>query len=319
MKDPTPLLSTLTQAAAVFVAIVGGFLVSRLVAISSERDGLKRRHKEARDQLKHVRAAYREAQEYRLANSQRDFAGWVLKDIVGVPPESIDREALLSGIPRGSSRDEMAPYLEHLITRVNEVTANIDTHLAAVDTNRLTLDDLEERGLVVPDEERDLYREVVDSIATKLPSPTPPGYGLMPDLQIPHIVNPTYVAADMRRLDESISSEQELEARMHILETEVERLRSEIALTGRPVGVTPAIVILAVYSLLGIVAPVAVLTLHPTTLATWKAWALVAVFIVGLFAVLGYILWYARTFDDVDVSDTDKQSETPTVSGGALN
>lgn len=32
MKDPTPLLSTLTQAAAVFVAIVGGFLVSRLVA-----------------------------------------------------------------------------------------------------------------------------------------------------------------------------------------------------------------------------------------------------------------------------------------------
>jgi hypothetical protein len=320
MKDPTPLLSTLTQAAAVFVAIVGGFLVSRLVAISSERDGLKRRHKEARDQLKHVRAAYQVAHEYRLSNSQRDFAGWVLEGVVGVPPESVDRDALLNKIPRGSSRDEMAPYLEDLITRVKEVTADVDTHLAAGDTNRLTLDDLEERGLVVRDEERNLYREVVDSIATKLPSPTPPaGYGLMPDLRIPHIVNPTYAAANMRRLDESISREQELEARMHILETEVERLRSEIALTGRPVGVTPAIVILAVYSLLGIVAPVVVLTLRPTTLAGWKEWALVALFVVGLFAVLGYILWYARTLDDVAVSDTDEQTETPTMSGGALS
>ena len=317
MKDPTALLSTLTQAAAVFVAIVGGFLVSRLVAISSERDGLKRRHKEAGDQQKHVRAAYQEAHEYRLWNSQKDFAGWVLEDVVGVPPESVDREALLNKIPRGSSRDEMAPYLEHLITRVNEVTANVGTHLAAGDTSRLTLDDLEVRGLVVPEEERDLYRNIVDSIAIKLPRPTPTGYGL--DLTMPQIVNPTYVAADMRRLDESITREQELEARMHILETEVERLRSEIALTGRPVGVTPAIVILAVYSLLGIVAPVVVLTVHPATLASWKAWALVALFVVGLFAVLGYIFWYARTFDDVAVSDTDEQAETTTISGGALS
>lgn len=82
---------------------------------------------------------------------------------------------------------------------------------------------------------------------------------------------------------------------------------------------TPAIVILAVYSLLGIVAPVIVLTLHPATLARWESWILVVLFVVGRFAVLGYIFWYARTFDDVTVSDVDEQTETTTIAGGALS
>ena len=65
------MLFTLAQSAAVFVAIVGGFLVSRLVAISSDRDGLKRRYDHARDQLKHVAAAYQDAHDHRLRNSQK--------------------------------------------------------------------------------------------------------------------------------------------------------------------------------------------------------------------------------------------------------
>jgi hypothetical protein len=124
---------------------------------------------------------------------------------------------------------------------------------------------------------------------------------------MPSVVNATYASTEMRRLDESISREQDLEARRRILETEVERLHAEIAVIGRPVGVTQAIVILAVYSLLGIVAPVVVLTLHPKTLSRGATWTLVALFILGLFAVLLYVLWYARTLNDV-VVEGDKES-----------
>ena len=303
MKDPGTLLSTLTQATAVFVAIVGGFLVSRLVAISTERDGLKRRYKQTRDQLEHVAATYQEAHEYRLWNSQRTFRGWVLSDLVDDPPESVDRDKLLSSIPRGSSRDEMATYLDELIRRVNEVRDEIGLALVEGDTNLLVLRALEERGLDVSDHEREIYERVVDSVASELPRPA----GNFVDIpRIGHIVSPAVLATELRRLDESISQEQELAARAHILDSEAERLRTEIALTGRLVGVTPAVLILGLYSLAGIVAPVVVLTIHPMSLAAWASWVLVALFIAGLAAVLGYILWYAGTLNNAAVDDGDE-------------
>lgn len=305
MNDPGSLLSTLAQSTAVFVAIVGGFLVSRLVAISSERDGLRRRYKETRDQLKHVTSDFQEAHAYRLRNSQHDFRRWVLDELVGVAPESVDREALLTDkIPRGSSRKEMAPYLEDLIELVKQVTDEITAQLEGGDTSRLTLDDLEARGLVVRDNDREIYLQVVDSIAEQLPRPQSQ-FGLMSDIRPLRIMNPVTTATELRRLDESIQAEQELHGRMRILETEAERLRTEIALAGRPIGVTPAIIILAVYSLVGIVVPVVVLTLHPKTLAGWESWLLVVLFVSGLFAVLAYILWYARTLNNPVIADED--------------
>jgi hypothetical protein len=42
MIDEGSLLGTLAQSAASVVATVGGFLVSRLVQLSSEREGLRR-------------------------------------------------------------------------------------------------------------------------------------------------------------------------------------------------------------------------------------------------------------------------------------
>jgi hypothetical protein len=41
--DPNWLLSTVVQSAAAFVAIVAGFIISRLIALSADRSGLQKR------------------------------------------------------------------------------------------------------------------------------------------------------------------------------------------------------------------------------------------------------------------------------------
>lgn len=82
------------------------------------------------------------------------------------------------------------------------------------------------------------------------------------------------------------------------LEQEIERLTSEIKLIGRPVGVTSAIAILSAFSLLGIAAPLVVMVLHLPKLEPWLEWSMLGAFLVGLAAVLGYILWYARTLNN---------------------
>ncbi len=52
-------------------AVGGGFLVIRLVQLSSECQGLRLQLVRAQDEPQHVAAWYTEAHEYRLGNSQR--------------------------------------------------------------------------------------------------------------------------------------------------------------------------------------------------------------------------------------------------------
>lgn len=301
MIDAGSLLATLAQSSAAVVAIVGGFLVSRLVQLSSEREGLRRQLVRAQDELKHVAIAYNEAHEYRLGNSQRAFRGWVIDDLTKAEPATLDRDALLADqIPRGSSAEEMAPYLNGLIDEVAEAKAAVMKYVRRDDVDTLQLDDLRERGMRVPEGQEDIYYSIVDAVTELLPRPK--AYGgfqvVPPRLSLGNMVSPVTRSTDLRRLDESIRDEQDQRGRKTMLEGEVARLKREIDLIGRPAGVTSAIVILAIYSVLGIVAPVIVMGLGLDNLAAWLEWLLVGLFVLGLSAVLAYIFWYAKTLND---------------------
>lgn len=297
MIDEGSLLATLAQSAAAVVAIVGGFLVSRLVQLSSEREGLRRQLNRAQDELRHVAASYDEAHKYRLTNSRRDFYGWVIDDLIKADPGTLDRNALLDGnIPRGSSAEEMAPYLEELIDEVAQAKAAVKKYVHRDDLDTLYMQDLRERGLEVPEAQENTYSHVVDWVAEQLPRPKYPF--AMPRIPYANLINPTSRSAELRRLDESVRDEQDLRSRKTILQAEVTRVKREIDLIGRPAGVKPAIVILAIYSVLGIVAPVIVMGLGLATLAAWLEWLLVGLFVLGLSAVLVYIFWYATTLND---------------------
>jgi hypothetical protein len=91
-----------------------------------------------------------------------------------------------------------------------------------------------------------------------------------------------------------------------MLEAEVTRVEREIDVIGRPAGVTSVIVILATYSVLGIVAPVIVMGLGLDT--AWLEWLLVGLFVLGLSAILAYIFWYAKTLNDPVSSNADFRS-----------
>ncbi|MFG1656885.1 hypothetical protein ACGFIY_10195 [Micromonospora chersina] len=290
---------------------MGGFLVSRLVQLSSEREGLRRQLVRARDELSHVTASYNDAHEYRLENSRQTFLDWVTDKVVDADPATLDRAALLEdNIPRGSSTEEMGPYLDALINEVAEVREHVQKYVRPSDDNRLDLDDLRKRGLTAPDGQASLYEKIVGSIAEQLPA-SRGMFGISPLLNLPIPRDSVSRATELRRLDESIREEQDLLSRKTMLEGEFSRVTGEIERIGQPIGVTSAIVILAVYSVLGIVAPVVVMGFDPTTLESWLEWLLVGVFVFGLAAVLGYIFWYAKTLNDPVASDSTRDASGP--------
>lgn len=296
MRESASLLATLAQSSAAIVAIVGGFLVSRLVQLSSEREGLRRQLQHVADELTQVAHAYDAAHAYRLINSRRAFFGWVIEDLVKADLSSLDRDDLLGdNIPRGSSEQEMRPYLESIILDVETARERVARYIEPEDHSGLGLEDLRQRGLLVSDPEVDLYEHVVDALADRLPQRRDYlGHsGLL--LRTPMLPDPVGRSTESRRLDESIRDEGDLRSRKEGLEIVRDRLDEELDRIGRPVGVVSAIVILSVYSLLGIVSPVVVMALGMESLAVWVIWLLVVLFVVGLFAVLGYIYWYTRT------------------------
>ncbi|WP_262849472.1 hypothetical protein [Mumia quercus] len=253
------------------------------------------------DELAHVEAAYREAHDYRLANSMDDFRDWVLDDIVAAASD-VERAVLLAdNIPRGSSEDEMAPYLDELIEKVRGADHLARQFIRPEDDTYLSMADLEERGLTVTRGDREIFDKVVDRIAEcELPErQTGNPFGRSgPTIRPSALVSGSGHSTAMRRLDESIKEEQDLEARWTLISAEVRRLTNELEFIGRPSGVSAAVFILAAYSLAGIVVPVVALVVQPEDLAMCWVWILFGAFVVGLFAVLGYILWYARTLDD---------------------
>lgn len=303
MNDPNSLLSTLSQSSAAMVAIVGGFLVSKLVAISSEREALKRQLKTARQGLKHIQPAYDEAYRYRLANSKDTFLGWIQDELVNAGLNEVNYEALSAeNIPRGSSVEEMLPFAITLHERVKKAYGTISPLLkdAYFDSN-LDLDDLKKRGLKISEEDESIYDEVFHKLKSQLPEK--PVTNLMGMLarasafsNIPmSAIRPSWSHdIDAHRLDESIREEQDLKEQLVALESEISRLTYDLAKLGKPDGVLPAVFILSSFSLLGIVFPVIVMAFSPTKLSVELAIALIGSFVVGLVSVLGYIVWYLK-------------------------
>ena len=295
MEETHVLLATLAQSAAAMVAIIGGFLVSRLVALSSEREGLRRQRVMATAHLTAVTTEYEAAHEFRLENSKADFEEWVLDDMI---KGAFDEEVLLEdNVPRGSSEAEMRPVLNDLIARVNRAYVDVRSWLTDGDNDQVDLDDLIARGLLVPPDDREIYERVLYQIRTReLPSVRNFGTGILFPIMPPFSpVDPGGTSA--RRLDESIRDEQTLLSRRVGLQQEIARLGEELERIGRPAGVTSAIVILSIYALLGIAAPLAVMVAHPTEIAPWAEWLLLAAFLIGLASVLIYVYWYARTLN----------------------
>ncbi|SDK55035.1 hypothetical protein SAMN05428985_104462 [Nocardioides sp. YR527] len=286
------------------VAIIGGFLVSRLVALSSEREGIARQLKAAEQRLVLHRAEYEPAHEYRLGNSIETMEEWLLDKLIDERLESEGKgTAELVDVPRGSSLEEMLPYAEELRKRVDISFADVTDLITERDHRRLSFDSLVERGLTFAEEDRDLFIRVASSVIGGLRPSARYDFGNIGTDTLRFVTSPTSHEIEMRRLDESIRSESDLHALVVAGEHEVERLGRDLDDFAQPVGVTSAVWILAAFSIAGIMAPLLVMAFWSKPIPVWLLFVLVVGFGAGLAAVLGYIAWYQREISGRSVPD----------------
>lgn len=314
--DPSTLLSALSQASAVLVAIIGGFLVSRLVAISSEREGIRRLVEAAAGRIGHIEADLKEAHRTRLNRAESYFYDVAVEKLLEDP--ALDLDALIQDrLLRGTTEDELKPYAVALRQRVQNAVQAINLKIRKGDTTNLDLEDLVERGLEIADADQDLYEQAFKHRRRRLPSPSGMAmFGSKSFLDVGSvlgkgIMSDAALSASLRRQDDEIRAEADLKTQLRAAVAERDRLDEELARVGKPVGVAAAMWMLGLLTL-GILVPLIMMAFEPKGLDVMSKILLLGSFVIGLVAILWYVGWFwLKIGSDKTQATPERSSEAP--------
>ncbi|MGC2486350.1 MAG: hypothetical protein WA359_08920 [Acidimicrobiales bacterium] len=288
--NPNWLYSTAAQSAAALVAIMGGFLVSRLIALSVDKDSLRRRTEEAKNRLgsseDHLRAVSDEVRSV----SRKRFWDLNLEECVvyeGVLPA--DAEIRSS---RGSTDEEVEKWRREMSS---EVIAAIAGSLSVLHQGEWTisLEDAVKRGF-----NPDKYAFNTGTLAFRHAMKKRRREGQLPGWELPsYIGSITLPNRDWERSEqtERINRRSELAAETGARRAEVDLLESELRNVGKPQGVVFGIIALSIFSVIGIVFPLVLMSLRPVPDAFAERLATVIAFVVGLILLMAFIFVELRT------------------------
>lgn len=295
--DPNWLPSTLAQATAALVAIVGGFLVSRLITLASTRSGLEQRVTSLQARLRELTDECRRVHLETVDHGFRVVVDEELRRWVRLKGEFDISEKLQDAeLPMGFDLDELVPRSEALVATIRAAWVRIEKCFGEWEEPPTDIHELEDRIGPIDPVERDIYRfgatkraeEVRDAKGYRSVLPT-----------IPSVVRSKY----RDRLDASATRESELAHGRRTLESELRVAQADVWIAGQVTGVWPGIGVLALFAALGIVYPMIVMGERPVPDDAATRVRMVAAFIFGFVAFLIYVGTYALKVTDPHASD----------------
>lgn len=158
--DPNWLYSTIAQSAAALVAIIGGLLVSRLVALSADHGSLNRRREEASKKLAIVAARRDSERNSILIYAQECFVDHFLGTAVALRGElPVDDDFLPLGTP-----DDAQDWRGELSEKIRNAFLAVEGLMGPTEIS-IQLAELRKRGLSSADFSDRLVELVADQIA----------------------------------------------------------------------------------------------------------------------------------------------------------
>jgi hypothetical protein len=317
--DPDWLLSTTVQASAVLVAIVGGFLVSRLVDLSAKRAEMIERRNH-RDRLRLIKQAeYNDLHADRVAESSNWFTDRHQDDLLAARGEG-DIESMLDWIPVGSSTEEMRPVAERFTRSMQAAFADIESKFPPGTAPPRTCRDLEKSGIAIPEKARFVYELVANHIAQEIDSrrqKQESGVTVSWNTSVVDINPPPskfkvpMSSLIVERQDARIDLERQLGAELRAYGSELALIDEEFARFKNPDAMLGAIIVLVYLVLVGIALPTILMSLRPVPDGPLSRIAVVAAFISGLLVLLAYLLFRLRALKPPKQSNENQEQRTP--------
>ena len=282
VTDPNWLLSSTAQSAAALVAIVGGFLVSRLITLSGERNAIVHRYDDLRGMRVIKQAEYDEVHADRLAVSTEWFVEHH-KDELLANRGNVEVSRLLDWIPRGSSEEEMREIATSLPDAFEKAYEDIEQKFPGMQPFAWAVDALRASGLIVPPESESIYQMVAESIANDR-SMMPAFRTIIPTTDIMY-----------RRQDARIDLERQLNSELRALDAELNLVGLRLQAFRKPEGVIGAVMALTYLALVGVALPTTLMAWRPVPDGPAVRTLVVVAFVSGLAVLLAYFIFRARS------------------------
>jgi hypothetical protein len=310
VTDPAPFLSTIVGTSAALVAIIGGLLVARFVSLDSDQRRSRTVLTDATGRLDVARDRAQAAWQKLLCWEADGFFSrpGVVKAVVDMGVTSADDLMLIAKWRYAAT--ELAPFVAEVAKEAELARETLTGHLHRSD---LSWDQFRRNNPSLPKIRwqqawRYVYEGVVEKLAEaeaarirEAERSMTPAERLVSQIARPSIslrgnyeLGPPqtdYRATEERRYDELLAAHAQAEQRVEDYEGELDRLQLEHAEIVRPdVRLWWGAVILIIFTILGVMLPLWVMSTGPRNLASVR-WVLYP-FIGSLAALIGYIVVY---------------------------
>ncbi|MCY9107257.1 hypothetical protein [Bacillus atrophaeus] len=286
--DLNGLISTITTSTAALVAIIGGFLVSRVISLSSEQTGIKRRIREIDNDLLAKKELLQNIENYLLEEDAKDFLKDNIKKLLQM--ESLS-EIINEDKYNYRSEEELKPYFNEMQNIMQELFTLFDK-LEELDDD---FDDFYKKNShhLKDIEKRDLYEiaydGMMDWVSSQSQSSDPFALALNYRPPISNLPSVNLEYRDKKREHDRLYDD------IRVLELQIEEQRKILNDYGKPRGVWGGFAVLVYACIVGIIYP-SMLLPYPTDTYNdnlTKYWLLILFFsqLVALFVYLGFAMF----------------------------
>ena len=262
MADPNWLLATMAQSAAAMVAVIGGFLVSRIITLSVERQSLDRRSRELEEKTAEVETALCRARERRQAMSWDWFVDLAANPCAQARGMMPDAEVADKHPIRGVPESEMLA----MACKLNEKMRALLEQVAS-EENPLELE--------IPRGQQKIYQAVFTVLEVNW-----------------YLGGQRFSEFD--RYDRLILEENRLATELAVLERERNFFEQELDRATPPKGLSWGVGVLGYLTAVGVIAPVIALAMRPVPSSAASRLVLVALFVSGLAILFAYLIYAVR-------------------------
>ena len=242
MTDPAPFLSTIAAASATLVAIVGGLLVARFVALDSEQQGAQQLLDEAEGRLITAQQRAVEAREALQRWDVHDFFGPKIIEAIG-QGESDIRELRRIGRYTPVSDDDLAPVVRDIADEFDRARHQLrELHAGDEDAPLVDWEDFKRLQSDLPEVRRDdvweiAYNELAEpSRARQLVSSVGEWQLPLGQVSVDYAAQPDYLVYRFQQRDELRTAVDRTQQHAEDVEAEVAHQRRMRDAIIRPKG-----------------------------------------------------------------------------------
>lgn len=295
MEDPNILVATIAQISATIVAIIGGFLVSKILTLIVERNALSDRLKDVNRDLITRTGFCDNIRKELLDMDGTDFIIDSIEDLIEKLDTITIRELMITNESTERTEEELRPYFEEAKLKIIQAIEFYETKFQEVEMINPNYKEFM-KSVHYPqlnEMENIIYEKVFEFLIKQITPDTTP-YSIFGIVESVSSLNIIRNQTESRRYENLLNNLKQAERECILLEGQRKELKNRYNSLGNTEGIFSGGIVFLYFSIVGILYPIFSLPISSNDFTITKKWTVILLFVSGFIAVGIYLYTLVR-------------------------